>query len=79
MIRFRRIVSPIENIERIARRFSIDELSNLRRLFGGENWRKLKGTASVELFTGEIRLAEIHWYECHGIGKRKIKVKQLLD
>ncbi len=79
MIKFRRVVSPIENIDRIARRFSIDELSMLREKFGGENWRKLKGTALVELFIGEIRLAELHWYECHGIGKRKIKIKQLLD
>jgi len=79
VIKFRKVVSPIENVERIARRFSIDELSTLRKKFGGVNWRKLKGTAVVELFTGEIRLAELNWYECHGIGKRKIKVKQLLD
>ncbi len=79
MIKFRKITSPIENIERIARRFSIDELSLLRKKFGGLNWRKLKGEAYVELFNGEIRLAELHWYECHGVGKRKIKVKRLLD
>ncbi|HEX8247784.1 MAG TPA: hypothetical protein VF599_06415 [Pyrinomonadaceae bacterium] len=79
MIKFRRIVSPIEGIERIARRFSIDELQSLREKFGGVNWRKLKGEARVELYNGEIRLAELHWYECHGVGKRKIKVKRLLD
>lgn len=79
MIKFRKIVSPIENIERIARKFSIKELNLLRAKFGGENWRKLKGTALVELFTGEVRLAELHWYECHGIGKKKMKVKRLLD
>lgn len=28
---------------------------------------------------GNIRLAELHWYEAHGIGKRKIKIKKLLD
>ncbi|MGC2236476.1 MAG: hypothetical protein WA584_09965 [Pyrinomonadaceae bacterium] len=79
MIKFRRIIEPIEKIEIIARRFSIDELALLQKRFGGRNWRKLKGQAHVELYTGEIRFAEIHWYECHGIGKRKIKVKQLLD
>lgn len=79
MIKFRRITSPIENIERIARRFSINELKSLREKFGGANWRKLKGEAYIELFNGEIRLAELHWYECHNIGKRKIKVKRLLD
>ncbi len=51
----------------------------LRKKFGGADWRKLKGTAVVELLTGEIRLAELHWYECHGVGKKKIKIKQLLD
>lgn len=79
MIKFRRIIEPIENIKIIARRFSIDELQLLRQKFGGRNWRKLKGQAYVELLTNEIRFAEIHWYECHGIGKRKIKIKRLLD
>jgi len=36
-------------------------------------------TAYVELITGEIRLAELHWYEAHGIGKKEIKIKRLLD
>jgi hypothetical protein len=79
MIKFRRLTSPIINIERIARRFSIDELHLLQKKFGGINWRKLKGEAYVELYSGEIRLAELHWYECHGVGRKKIKVKQLLD
>ena len=79
MIPFKRYVKPIENVEVIARRFGIRELERLRKAFGGENWRKLKGTAYVELLNDEIRLAELHWYECHGIGKRKIKIKRLLD
>lgn len=79
MIKFRKIFEPIENIEIIARRFSIRELDLLRQKYGGRNWRKLKGTAFVELLTDEIRFAELHWYECHGIGKKKIKIKRLLD
>ncbi len=79
MIKFRRYFEPIIEIELIARRSSIDELELLRQKYGGRNWRKLKGTAQVELYDGEIRLAELHWYECHGIGKRKIKIKRLLD
>ncbi len=47
MIKFRRIVSPIGNIERFARRYSIKELELLRQKFGGKNWRKLKGEATV--------------------------------
>jgi len=28
---------------------------------------------------GRIRLAEIHWYEAHGIGKKEFKRKRYLD
>lgn len=79
MIAFKKYIKPIENIEVIAKRFGIKELNNLREKFGGENWRKLKGNAFVELMDGQIRYAELHWYECHGIGKRKMKLKRLLD
>jgi hypothetical protein len=33
----------------------------------------------VELEDGSIRNAELHWYECHGVGRHEIKVKFLLD
>lgn len=79
MIQFRKYFEPIENIEVIARRFSIRELKYLRQKYGGDRWRKLKGKANVELHDGSIRYAELHWYECHGIGKRKMKIKRLLD
>lgn len=79
MIYFKGYVPPIESIEVIARRFSIRDLERLRREHGGRDWRKLKGIAKVELLDGSIRLAELHWYECHGIGKREMKIKRLLD
>ena len=79
MIQFRRIVSSIAVIENIAVSQSIRELRRLRRLHGGRRWRKIKGSAEVELLNGEIRLAELHWYEAHGIGKKEIKIKRLLD
>jgi hypothetical protein len=44
-------------------------------LRGKGRWRKLKGIANVELPSGRIRLAEIHWYEAHGIGKKEMKLK----
>lgn len=31
------------------------------RQYGFGRWRKLKGTASIRLFDGTIRKAEIHW------------------
>jgi len=79
MIQFRRIVSPTTIIENIAISSVIRELKRLRRLHGGRRWRKVKGSAQVELINGEYRLAELHWYEAHGIGKRDIKIKRLLD
>jgi hypothetical protein len=79
MIDFKRYFPPITNIEVIARRFSIYDLERLRRDYGGRDWRKLKGKALVELNDGSTRYAELHWYECHGIGKREIKVKRWLN
>lgn len=79
MIQFRRIVSSLAVIENIAVSGSIRDVRRLRRLYGGRRWRKVKGSAEVELMNGEIRLAELHWYEAHGIGKREIKIKRLLD
>ena len=79
MIQFRRIVSPIAVIENIAVSRGIRELKRLRRVHGGRRWRRVKGSAYVELITGEVRLAELHWYEAHGIGRKEIKIKRLLD
>jgi hypothetical protein len=47
----------------------------LLKQYGGTKWRKLKGVANVRLPDGTIRLAEIHWYEAHGVGKREFKLK----
>jgi hypothetical protein len=51
----------------------------LRKQFGAGRWRKLKGVATVCLVNGRIRKVELHWYEAHGIGKRKLKIKRYLD
>jgi len=79
MIQFRRIVSAITEIENIAVSGQVKNLRRLRRVHGGKRWRKVKGSAYVELINGEVRLAELHWYQAHGIGKKEIKIKRLLD
>lgn len=33
----------------------------------------------VRLSNGHLRKAEIHWYEAHGIGKKRLKIKKFLD
>ncbi len=73
------IIGSVANIEIIAVNLSIRELARLKEQFGGKRWRKLKGVAMVRLPNGNVRKAEIHWYEAHGIGKRKMKIKQFLD
>src|SRR6266851_7443354 len=67
------IVGRITEIETIAVGPGIRILGVLRKRFGRGRWRKLKGVASVRLADGRIRLAEVHWFEAHGIGKRKIE------
>lgn len=42
-------------------------------------WRKLKGIATVRLEDGTIHRVELHWYEAHGIGRKKLKIKDYLD
>ena len=39
--------------------------------------RKRKGTAEIQLPSGEIVRAELHWYEATGIGRREFKIKRL--
>jgi len=73
------IIGEIVEIERIARGASLRELKRLRKQFGQGKWRTLKGVANVRLAGGSIRLVELHWYEAHGIGKKKLKIKRFLD
>ena len=76
---FFEVVGEIEGIETIAVGRSIRELKRLRRQFGSGRWRKLKGIATVRLPNGRIRKAEVHWYEAHGIGKKKLKIKRYME
>ncbi len=69
------IVSEITEIETIAEGSGVRDRRRLQKQHGRGRWRKLKGIASVRLASGRIRLAEIHWYEAHGIGKREFKLK----
>lgn len=73
------IVGDITVVETIARGRGIRDLKRLRKNYGRGQWRKVKGTARVRLPNGHMRLAELHWYEAHGIGKREIKRKRYLD
>jgi hypothetical protein len=73
------IIGQITAVEAIAVGDSIRILPLLRKRYGSGRWRKLKGIATVRLADGTIRLAELHWFEAHGIGRRKMRVKRFLD
>jgi len=73
------IIGEIESIETIASGGKIKDIMRLRKQYGSAKWRKLKGVAKVRLRGGSVRNAEIHWYEAHGIGRKKLKIKRLLD
>jgi hypothetical protein len=76
---FFQIVGEITNIQTIAVGRRIRQLARLKKLYGTGRWRKMKGDAMVRLAHGQLRRAELHWYEAHGVGKRGMKIKKFLD
>ncbi len=74
-----RIVGDVTDVETIAIGSKIRILPFLQEEFGRGRWRKLKGIARIKLENGEIRIAEVHWFEAHGIGKKFLRIKQYLD
>ncbi len=73
------IVGEIRSVETMASGRGIRVLTRLNRLFGSGNWRKLKGFATVRFEDGTLAEVELHWFEAHGIGKRKMKIKRFLE
>jgi hypothetical protein len=73
------ILGEIHDVEMMASGHGIRILDRLVRLYGKGNWRKVKGWATVRLADGTICEAELHWFEAHGLGKRRMKIKRVLD
>jgi hypothetical protein len=73
------IIGDIAYVETFAVGSSIRELARLRKIYGRGRWRKRKGIAGVRLPDGATRLAEVHWYEAHGIGRKEFKIKRYID
>lgn len=73
------VIGTIDDITTIAVGSSIQEIERLRKFYGSGRWRKLKGFATVRLSDGTLCKAEVHWYEAHGIGKKEIKIKRILE
>jgi len=73
------IIGEIEEVETIAVGSAIRDVLRIRRSHGPGRWRKLKGIASVRLGPNRIRRAEVHWYEAHGVGRVRFKIKRFVD
>jgi hypothetical protein len=73
------IIGDIKKVKTIAVGGNIRDIMRLRKQYGPGRWRKLKGIAQIRLQSGKICNAEIHWYEAHGVGRKKFKIKRLLD
>ncbi|MGA2629210.1 MAG: hypothetical protein ABSG54_03260 [Terriglobia bacterium] len=73
------LLTEITDAETIAAGTSIREVARLRRRYGQGRWRKRKGVGTVRLADGTICKAELHWYEAHGVGKKELRVKRLLE
>jgi len=72
------VLGEITHVETFAVGSAIREIGRLRKLYGRGRWRKRKGIARVRLTDGAVLLAELHWYEASGVGKREFKIKRLL-
>lgn len=73
------ILEKVSQVETFATGSGIREIARLRKMYGKGRWRKRKGIARVKLSDGSIHVAEIHWYEATGIGKKEFKIKRLLE
>jgi len=73
------IVGDITHVETFAVGSSIREIARLRKRYGRGRWRKRKGVALVRLEDGTVVRAELHWYEAHGIGRRGMKIKRIVE
>jgi hypothetical protein len=72
------IVGEICDVEPIALGRSVRVRARLHKLYGGVRRRKLKGIAEVRLPNGTRRLAEVHWYESHGVGRKEFKITRFV-
>jgi hypothetical protein len=73
------IIGKIFDPQIIAHGRSIREHARLRKMYGGSQWRKLKGIALVRMKSGRIHSMEINWNEARGNAKKEIKIKRYIS
>ena len=72
------LISELMNVETFASGRGIRNLKLLNRRYGFARWRKRKGIAMIRLQSGREHLAELHWYEAAGKGRKEMKIKWIL-
>jgi hypothetical protein len=75
---FAAILGDIRNVEIIGVGRAIRELSRPAQVVWAGSVEEDEGCRQ-HLHNGDVRLAELHWYEAHGIGKKEVKRKRYLD
>jgi hypothetical protein len=78
-VAFFEILGDIVSVRVIASGRGVRRARLLRERYGGRRWRKLKGIAHIQDELGLTRVAELHWYEANGVGRRGMKIKRFLD
>jgi len=73
-----KLIGSTSNEETIAVGSAIRELKRLVKTYGKGRWRKRKGIGRIRLLDGTVKLAELHWYEAHGVGRRDYKIKRYI-
>jgi hypothetical protein len=69
-----KFVGEISQVETIAAGLGIREVARLRKVYG--RWAQAQGYRSVRLDDGSFHLAEVHWYEAAGIGRKEFKSRK---
>jgi len=73
------IVGEVVEVQTFASGRGVRELARLNRIYGRGRWRKRKGMATIRHPDGTERIAELHWYEATGIGRKEFKIKRYVD
>ena len=73
------LIGSITSPQTFAAGARIRELPRLRKMYGPGRWRKRKANARIRLADGSEWVAEVHWYEATGVGRRELKIKQLIE
>jgi hypothetical protein len=74
-----KIIGHISDIETIASGRGIRERRRLRKIYGGQRWRKLKGTAGVKFADVRYAMPNCTGMKRTALAQENSKVKRILE